>query len=184
MNRLALRIPDYVRQALRSDLVAGLTVAMVAVPQGMSYAAIAGVNPLHGLHTAVVPTIVAAIFGSSSHLITGPTNATALATASVLLAFAGQANYAEYVFALALLTGLIRLILGTVRLGSILRYVSSSVLTGFLAGAGVLIVLNQLHTLFGLQRPVGADTINIIQDLAARLRGINPYVLGSIMPSG
>ena len=177
MNRPTLHIPDYVRRALRSDFVAGLTVAMVAVPQGMSYAAIAGVNPLHGLHTAVVPTIVAAIFGSSSHLITGPTNATALATASVLLAFAGQPDYAEYVFALALMTGLIRLILGMLRLGSIIRYVSSSVLTGFLAGAGVLIVLNQLHTLLGLQRPVGANSLDIIRDLAVRLPAVNPYVL-------
>ncbi len=168
MNRPTLRIPDHVRQALRSDFVAGLTVAMVAVPQGMSCAAIAGVNPLYGLHTAVIPPIVAAIFASSSHLITGPTNATALATASVLLAFAGQPNYAEYVFALAVMTGLIRLILGMLRLGSIIRYVSSSVLTGFLAGAGLLIVLNQLHISLGLQRPVGANTLDIIRDLAVR----------------
>ena len=78
---LRTRTAYYVKQALRPDLAAGLTVALVAIPQGMSYAAIAGVNPLYGLHTAIIPAIIGALFGSSHHLITGPTNATALATA-------------------------------------------------------------------------------------------------------
>jgi SulP family sulfate permease len=176
---LRTRSAYYIKHALRPDLVAGLTVALVAIPQGMSYAAIAGVNPLYGLHTAIVPAIIGALFGSSDYLITGPTNATALATASVLLAFAGQANYVEYVFAMAVITGLVRLLLGLLDLGSIIRYVSSSVLTGFLAGAGVLIILNQLHTLVGLARPAGASTLTTLADLAQHLLAVNPYVLAT-----
>ena len=170
------QISRYVRQELQADLVAALTVAMVAIPQGMSYAAIAGVNPIHGLYTAIVPAIVGALLGSSSHLITGPTNATALATAGVLLGFAGRPDYVELVFAVAVITGLVRLLLGLLQLGGIIRYVSSSVLTGFLAGAGVLIILNQLHTALGLARPVGASAGALLLDLLGRLHKLNPYV--------
>jgi SulP family sulfate permease len=179
LHPLRTHIGYYVQHALRPDLAAGLTVAMVAVPQGMSYAAIAGVNPLYGLHTAIIPAIVGALLGSSNHLITGPTNATALATAGVLLALSGQADYVEYVFAMAVITGLIRLILGLFRLGSIIRYVSSSVLTGFLAGAGILIIINQLHTLLGLARPVGANTLTILWDLVQHSTMVNPHVLAT-----
>jgi len=179
LEPLRTHIAYYIQHTLRPDLKAGLTVAMVAIPQGMSYAAIVGVNPIYGLHTAIIPAIIGALFGSSNHLISGPTNATALATASVLLAFAGQADYIEYVFAMAVITGLIRLILGLFRLGSIIRYVSSSVLTGFLTGAGVLLIINQLHTLLGLARPPGADTLTVLWDLLQHLSMINPYVLAS-----
>ncbi len=161
------------------DVLAGLTVAMVALPQGMGYAAIVGVNPLYGLYTAIVPAIIGALFGSSNHLITGPTNATALATASVLLAYAGQPDYVEYVFAVAVITGLLRLVLGLLRLGGMIRYVSHSVLTGFLAGAGILIVVNQLHSLLGLARPAGANTLTIVADVVQRLSLSNPYALAT-----
>lgn len=176
-SQLTSRLVSYMKRTLRPDLIAGLTVAMVAIPQGMSYAAIAGVNPLYGLYTAILPAVVGALFGSSSHLITGPTNATALATASALLAFAGRSDYVEYVFALAVITGLVRLLLGVLRLGDIIRYVSNSVLTGFLAGAGILIIVNQLHGMLGLSRPIGANTVTTLQDLARQLPRVNPYVL-------
>ena len=167
------------RRRLGPDLVAGLTVALVAVPQAMSYAAIAGVNPVLGLYTAIVPTIIGSLFGSSHHLMTGPTNATALATAGVLLARAGQPDYVEYVFAIAVLTGGVRLLMGLLRLGGIVRYVSNSVLTGFLSGAGVLIVVNQLHPLLGLDRPAGAGTAAVLSDLLTHLPEANLYVLAT-----
>jgi len=166
----------YVQQSLRLDLTAGLTVAMVAVPQSMAYAAIAGVNPVYGLYTAIIPAIIGALFGSSRHLITGPTNATALVTAGVLFAVAGSNNL-ELVFALAILSGLIRLLLGLFKLGSIIRYVSNSVLTGFLTGAGVLIIINQLGNLSGIPRPAGAGTLTIVWEFLQDLAGLNPYVL-------
>jgi len=176
---LGTRLGFYFRHTLRPDLVAGLTVAMIAVPQSMSYAAIAGVNPIYGLYTAIIPAIIGSLFGSSNHLMTGPTNATALATASALLVVAGQPDYFEYVFALAVMIGLVKLILGLLRLGGIVRYISNSVLTGFLAGAGILIIINQLHTLLGLSRPLGANTLTILWDLAQKLSRVNLHVLAT-----
>jgi SulP family sulfate permease len=169
-------ISVYLQQSLRLDLAAGLTVAMVAVPQSMAYAAIAGVNPVYGLYTAIIPAIVGALLGCSRHLITGPTNATALVTAGVLMTVVGGGNL-ELVFALAILSGLVRLLLGLFKLGSIIRYVSNSVLTGFLTGAGVLIIINQLGNLSGIPRPAGAGTLTIVWEFLWGLPTLNPYVL-------
>ncbi len=175
-HQFVVRTTDYLQQSLRFDLVAGLTVAMVAIPQAMAYAGIAGVNPIYGLYAAIIPTIVGALFGSSNHLVTGPSNASALVTVGVLAVVSGGAGL-DAVFALAILSGLIRFLLGVFKLGTIIRYVSNSVLTGFLAGAGVLIIINQLSNLLGLPRPVGADTITIGWELLRRLPQFNPYVL-------
>jgi len=166
-------------QSLRFDLFAGFTVAMVAIPQSMAYAAIAGVGPIYGLYTAIGPAIVGALFGSSSHLVSGPTNATALVTANVLTAYAGQASYLDCVFALAILAGLIKLALGVLRLGWIIRYVSNSVLTGFLTGAALLIILNQVASLLGLPRGATADSVSVVRDTLLGLSKTNPHVLAT-----
>ncbi len=89
---------------------------------------------LYGLYAAIVPTVIAAALRRSPFLVTGPTNATALATASILSYFSGRAAFVELVFAVAVLSGVIQLILGATKLGGLMRYVSNSVLTGFLSG--------------------------------------------------
>lgn len=170
-----VKFPDW--RTLRGDLGAGLTVAMVTVPQAMAYAGLAGISPLYGLYTAIVPTIVASLFGSSPYLSTGPTNGTALVTAAVLLPLAGQPGYAEYVFALAILVGLFKLLLGVFRLGFIVRFVSNSVLTGFLAGAGILIMINQLGNLLGLRVPSGLSTPALLWQVVSQLSDANLYAL-------
>jgi len=152
----------YAQRNLRADIVAGLTVAMIAVPQAMAYAAIAGVNPMYGLFTAILPAIVGSLLASSHHTIMGPTNASALITAGVLLPYAALPNYAEYVFVTALMAGILVLLIGALRLGGIIRFVSNAVLTGFLAGAGLLIIINQLSSLLGLQRPHGESPYRIL----------------------
>jgi len=152
----------YAQRNLRADIVAGLTVAMIAVPQAMAYAAIAGVNPMYGLFTAILPAIVGSLLASSHHTIMGPTNASALITAGVLLPYAALPNYAEYVFVTALMAGILVLLIGALRLGGIIRFVSNAVLTGFLAGAGLLIIINQLSSLLGLQRPRGESPYRIL----------------------
>jgi len=86
----------YFRGKFRSDLSAGLTVAMIVIPQAMAYAAIVGINPIYGLFTAIIPTIIAALFGSFPYLITGPTNPTALVTASLLMNYANRSDYLVY----------------------------------------------------------------------------------------
>jgi len=163
---------DYIRGKLRFDLVAGLTVAMIVIPQAMAYAPIAGVNPIYGLYTAIIPAIVAALFGSSNFLVTGPTNPTALVTASVLIVFAGGERYVEMVFLLAILAGFFKLLLGLLRLGGIIRFVSNSVLTGFLSAAGILIILGQVGSLTGVSAG-GANAVQILQRLWQGITGFN-----------
>ena len=168
---------DQVKSNYRFDVIAGLTVAMIAIPQGMAYASIAGVNPIYGLYTAIIPAIIASIFGSSSHLVTGPTNTVALATSGVLIVLIGQANYPEFVFALSIIAGLIMLILGLLRMGGITRYVSNAVLTGFLTGAAVLIILNQLASTLGIPRSHSHTTLKVVSHLIANIGEINFLVL-------
>jgi sulfate permease, SulP family len=163
----------YLRGKFRPDLMAGLTVAMVVIPQSMAYAAIAGVNPIYGLFTAIIPTIVGALFGSFPYLVTGPTNPTALVTASVLLTFADRPDYLQFVLALAIIAGLFKLILGLLKLGSITRYISNSVLVGFLSAAGVLIILGQSGNLLGINIARAGGIPGIFTSLYQHLGSIN-----------
>ena len=137
---------------VRKDLFAGLTVAAIALPQAMAYALIAGVEPRIGLNSAIVVTMVASIFGSSSHLINGPTNAISLVVFSAL-AFLGPGSAweaAEATFVLAMMVGTIQILIAVFKLGDLTRYISESVVIGFMAGAGFLIALTQIGNLFGL----------------------------------
>jgi sulfate permease, SulP family len=165
-------LQEYFRGKLRFDLVAGLTVAMIVVPQAMAYAPIAGVNPIYGLYTAIIPAIVGALFGSSNFLVTGPTNPTALVTASVLLAFAGGERYVQMVFLLAILSGVIKLALGVLRLGTIIRFVSNSVLTGFLSAVGILIITAQMGSMLGVSAS-GANAFHTLYKLLTALTDFN-----------
>jgi len=169
----------YAQTSLRPDLVAGLTVTMIAVPQSMAYAQLAGLPPLFGLYTVIIPTIVGALAGSSPFLITGASNATSLATAGILAAFVGLAGYPEYAFMMAILSGLIRLGMGLLKLGGIMRYVSNSVLTGLLAAVGALIIINQLPTLLGIPRPDSSNTLVVLEGLFKGLGQTNPFVLAT-----
>ncbi len=167
----------YLRSKFRSDLSAGLTVAMVVIPQSMAYAAVAGVNPIYGLFTAIIPTIIGALFGSFPYLITGPTNPTALVTASVLLTYADRTNYLEFVLALAVLAGLFKLLLGIFKLGSLTRYISNSVLVGFLSAAGILIIAGQAGNLMGLSLPKSGGLWAIASSLIRNAPEINSLSL-------
>ncbi len=135
--------------ALRSDIVAGLTVATVAVPQGMAYALVAGVPVEHGLYTAIVMTAVGALFDSSRQLINGPTNAISIAVLSAV-AVVPPENRIQATVLLAFLVGSIQVAITLARLGDLTRYISHSVILGFTLGAGALLVLDQLRNLLGL----------------------------------
>lgn len=144
---------SYGRSYIRADLFAGLTVAVVAVPQSMAYAMIAGLPVQYGLYASIVPTIVGCLWGSSAHLITGPTTAVSLVVFSSLggLAEPGSGMYLELAFFTALLVGVIQISMGMARLGALLNFVSHSVLLGFTAGAAVLIAFKQLPGLLGIR---------------------------------
>jgi len=175
INKTKTIINRYLRGKFRSDLTAGLTVAMVVIPQAMAYAAIAGINPIYGLFTAIIPTIIAALFGSFPFLITGPTNPTALVTASVLISYANRPDYLEFVLALAIVAGVFKILFGLLKLGTLARYISNSVLVGFLTGAGVLIIFYQLGNLFGIELSREGGLWGLINNLVTGVSGINIF---------
>jgi SulP family sulfate permease len=140
---------SYSLAAFRADLLAGLTVATVAVPQAMAYALIAGLPPQYGLYTAIVMTAVGALFDSSKQLINGPTNAISIALLSALAAVPAGDRISTAIV-LALLVGVIQVGITLMRLGDLTRYVSHAVIVGFTAGAGMLLVLDQMKNLLGL----------------------------------
>ena len=140
------------QKTLTADVVAGITVAMVAVPQSLAYAQLAGVPPYFGLYAAFIPTIVGALFGSSGVLSTGPVAMTSLLTfASVsLLAPRGSEQFISYVILLALLSGIFQVLFGMFRLGVLLNFLSHPVLMGFINAAAIIIALSQLPALLGI----------------------------------
>jgi SulP family sulfate permease len=165
---------------LRRDLTAGLTVAALAVPQAMAYALIAGVPPEYGLYTAIVVMAVGSIFGSSSHLINGPTNAISLVVFSAVAALnfdAGDPSRVEAVFLLAILVAAIQILIAVLKLGDMTRYVSESVVLGFMTGAGILIAMGQVHNLLGL-RSQGDGHLHFLHRLWLTVTQggpVNPY---------
>jgi SulP family sulfate permease len=134
----------------RKDVVAGMTVAAVAVPQAMAYGMVAGLPPEVGLYTAIVMTGVGALFDSSKQLINGPTNAISIAVLSALAAIAAPDERLAAAVLFAFLVGAVQLSITLLRLGDLSRYISHSVIVGFTLGASVLLVLDQLKNLLGM----------------------------------
>jgi SulP family sulfate permease len=135
----------------RADILAGFSVAAVAVPQAMAYAMIAGLPAEYGLYTAIVMTAVGAVLDSSRQLINGPTNAISIALLSATGALTSQDERIQAAVLLSLLVGSIQLAISLLRLGDLTRYISHSVIVGFTAGASVLLVLDQTKNLLGLK---------------------------------
>ena len=164
-------IRSYGRRHIKADLVAGLTVAVVAVPQCMAYALIAGLPVQYGLYAAIVPAIIGSLWGSSAQLITGPTTAISLVVFSTLIDLAppGSSHYVELAFFLALLVGVVQILMGVARLGSLLNFVSHSVILGFTAGAAVLISFKQIPNLLGLHLEKSRTFVESLVRLAQHL---------------
>lgn len=138
---------------LRADLIAGITVALVLVPQSMAYAQLAGLPPYIGLYASFVPVILASFMGSSRQLATGPVAVVSLMTAAALqpLATASPEGYLVYAAVLALLIGVFQLVLGLFRLGVLVDFLSHPVVVGFTNGAAIIIATSQLSKFFGVQ---------------------------------
>lgn len=176
-----LRWQDEWRQpgALRADLLAGLTGAVVVLPQGVAFATLAGMPPQYGLYAAMVPCIVAAVFGSSRLMVTGPANAISLTTMALIapLAAVGSERYVELVLTLTFLVGALQLLLGLARAGSIVEKVPHSVVVGFTAGAAVLIANSQLGPLLGLALPRGQPVFDNVAAAVAAFGQTQPLAL-------
>lgn len=151
-------LPLINRRSMSADLTAGLTGAIVVLPQSVAFATIAGMPPEYGLYAGMIPAIVAALYGSSWHLVSGPTTAASIVLFSALSARAlpGSAQYVELALTLTLMVGLIELALGALKLGTIVNFISHSVVIGFTAGAGVMIAISQVRHFLGIDVPRGA----------------------------
>ena len=172
--------PRVNRGTLRADLLAGLTGAVVVLPQGVAFATIAGMPPEYGLYAGIVPAIIAALFGSSWHLVSGPTTAASIVLFSILSLHAepGSAGYVELAFTLTFMVGLIQIALGAARLGALVNFISHSVVIGFTAGAAILIATNQVKNFFGLAIPRGSSFATTWGSLFTHLDQIDPHVTG------
>ena len=142
----------YSRKSLKADILAGLTVALVLIPQSMAYAELAGLPPYFGLYAAFLPPMVAALFGSSRQLATGPVAMVSLLTATTLepLATAGSQQYIAYAILLALMVGVFQFTLGVLKLGLVVNFISHPVVNGFSNAAALIIATSQLPKLFGI----------------------------------
>ncbi|QGM45559.1 SulP family inorganic anion transporter [Methylocystis heyeri] len=152
----------YDRTALRRDFIAGLTVAAISLPQGMAYALLAGIDPRYGLYSAIVVTAVASVFGSSSHLINGPTSAISLVVFGALASFDSEQRVeaAEATFLLGALIGTIQISIAFFRLGDLTRYISEAVILGFMSAASLLLALGQVGNALGVRdKGTGAQHI-------------------------
>ena len=171
------------KQSLRDDLIAGLTGALVALPQGVAFATIAGMPPEYGLYAGMIPAIIAALFGSSWHLVSGPTTAASIVLFSVLSPHAepGSAQYVSLALTLTFLVGLIQLVMGLARMGTLVNFISHSVVTGFTAGAAILIATNQVKHFFGLEIARGTSFSDTWSTLFHQLDQVQPGVTAVAM---
>ena len=150
-----LKNPDI----LRADVIAGLTVALVLVPQSMAYAQLAGLPPQYGLYASFLPVMIAALMGSSRQLGTGPVAIVSLLTAAALQPYAtNPETYVAYAALLAFMVGIFQFMLGSFKLGFIINFLSHPVVVGFTNAAAIIIGASQLDKIFGVVKPEAAQT--------------------------
>ena len=159
--------------------MAGLLGAVQVLPQAIAFAALVGLPPSYGLATAVLPCIVAALFGSSRHVMSGPTNANSLAMAAMVgpLAAVGSPAYIQIVLAVTVLVGVLQLGVGALRLGALAHFISPAALRGFTGGAALLIALHALKDLLGIVVPTGLSAPAALALMVERLPQFNPAAL-------
>lgn len=165
------------KNTLLDDLLAGLTGAIVVLPQGVAYALIAGLPPEYGLYTAIITPVIAGLFGSSLHLISGPTAAISIVVLSVVSSVVppDSASFISTVLTLTLLAGVIQLLFGFAKLGSLVNFISHTVVIGFTAGAAILIATSQLKYVIGAVIPSGSSFISTWESLFSQLNDFNTY---------
>ncbi len=159
--------------------MAGLTGAVIVLPQGIAYASIAGLPPQYGLYTSMVTPVIAALFGSSLHLISGPTAAISIVVFSALNGHVepGSPEFIGLALTLTFLAGVFQLLFGIARLGSLVNFVSHTVVVGFTTGAAILIATSQLKYVLGFHIPRGESFLHTWMDMFQQIDAINYYIL-------
>ncbi|WP_455199086.1 SulP family inorganic anion transporter [Kaarinaea lacus] len=167
------------KESMKADLMAGLTGAVIVLPQGLAFATIAGLPPEYGLYTAMVTPIIAALFGSSFHLVSGPTTAISIVVFSAVSHHAqvGTPEFISMALTLTFLAGVYQLAFGLARLGTIVNFVSHTVVIGFTAGAAILIATTQIKSITGIVIPKGESFLYTWVDLFQAVGDINPYLV-------
>ena len=188
MTPLALKLFPFLtwrnrvtRATLRVDLIAGFVGALVVLPQAVAFATLAGMPPEYGLYCAMLPVVVAALWGSSWHQMSGPTNTISLAIFAMMapLASPGSPTYIKLVLTLALLVGLMQLAMGLARLGTLVNFISHTVVVGFTAGAGLLIMAAQIRNFFGVPIPAGSGFFATLREAATHAGAADPWILAT-----
>ncbi len=163
----------------KDDLIAGITGTIIVIPQAVAFAMIAGMPPIYGFYTAMLTPIIAAIFGSSYHLVSGPTTTSSIVLYAIISKFVTPSSDIEAFVSLAILlsfmAGVVKLLMGIVKMGKLVNFVSNSVVIGFSAGAGVLIAFKQLKHIFGIKVPQGSSFYKIISYIVAHIEETNWY---------
>lgn len=175
--------PQVSRGTLRADLMAGLTGAIIVLPQGVAFAVIAGLSSEYGLYTAIMPAIIAAFFGSSFHLVSGLTTAISIVLFTKVspLVQAGNSTYLEMVLTITFLEGLFQLSLDIARLGALVNFASHSVVVGFSAGAALPSGTSQLGNFLGVPGSKRHAFLHVWADLLRHRTDINPVVVAIAM---
>jgi len=167
------------RDSIKADFLAGLTGAVIVLPQGVAFATIAGLPPEYGLYTAMVTPIIAALFGSSLHLVSGPTTAISIVVFSAVSHHAqpGSPEFISLALTLTFLAGVYQLAFGLARMGALVNFVSHTVVVGFTAGAAILIATSQMKHITGIAVPKGESFLHTWVDLYNGAGTINPYLV-------
>ena len=164
---------------LRADALAGLLGAVLVLPQGIAFATLAGLPPQYGLYTAIIPCIIAALFGSSWHVMSGPTNANSLALFAMLspLALAFTPAYIQLALAVTLMVGVMQFLIGVLRLGSMANFISPAALFGFTSGAAVLIAVYAMPDFLGLPPAKERSAFAVLAHVASQLGQLDKAAL-------
>jgi len=168
-------LPNYQKSNLRGDMIAGLTVAMMLIPQAMSYAMLAGLPPIYGLYASMVPIIAYAIFGTSRELAVGPAAMVALLVSSAISSLS-PTSVEEYIWLAILLAGvvgIIQLLMGIFKLGFLTNFMSHPVISGFTSAAALIIIVSQLGHIFGLSLPRSENIFEIFSLMYSSLDDIS-----------
>jgi len=166
-------------ETIKADFFAGLTGAIIVLPQSVAFATIAGMPPEYGLYTAMVIPIIAALFGSSFHLVSGPTTAISIVVFAAVSKYAepGSAEFVSLALTLTFLAGVYQLVFGLAKFGMLVNFVSHNVVIGFTAGAALLIASSQIPYIVGIDIPRGEDFLNTWLDIYTGVGEFNIYLL-------
>lgn len=167
------------KDSMKHDMIAGFTGAVIVLPQGVAFATIAGLPPEYGLYTAMITPIVAALFGSSLHLISGPTTAISIVVFSAVSHHAtpGTPEFISLVLTITFLAGIYQLAFGLARLGVLVNFVSHTVVIGFTTGAAILIATSQIKNILGISLPAGETFLHTWGLVIEKITDTNMYVL-------